>query len=104
VVTNTKELEAASDSRRVDKTHVEIEKINEALRNKIDSRRIITHNFTTTSEEAIEHNLNLVPTSVFAGVGTGAAIISKGATAWTKKRIYLISSVQPNNEVPLLVL
>jgi len=101
---STKAPEAASDSRRVDKTHVEIEKINASLSNKIDIRRIITHNFTTTAEEAIAHTLNRVPTSVFAGVGTAAADISKGATAWTSKKIFLISSAQPNNEVPLLVL
>lgn len=64
--------------------------------NKIDSRFLVEHTFTTTSEESFEHNLNKIPNGFIVVSQSKHATIIGDKSKWTSRKIFLTSSASDN--------
>jgi hypothetical protein len=57
---------------------------------------------TTESEDAVEHNLGVIPTGFIVFLPPDYGVINKGPTPWTTTHLYLICG-EPNQEVTVFV-
>jgi hypothetical protein len=84
-------------------TQIKVEELMADRYTKLDRRNVVIHNFTTTAEESFLHNLGRKPLGYIKINQSGAGSITGDKTKWTTQRIYLTSSVAPN-QVTLLML
>lgn len=88
---------------RVDPRKVDIEDINRKVNGKLEKSPIVSHTFTTVTEESFEHRFGKIPRGAIIISQSENGSIKYNKPSWTEKRVFMTSSVI-NNQAEFLFL
>ena len=90
---NIEDHSSIATTNQVDSNKINVDKALAQVANKIDTRNFVDYTFLTTSEEAFNHPLGRLPSTVIIAGQNGAANIRVNIFSSTKTKLYATSSV-----------